>query len=781
MGGLTNEATGFTQNYQLSWGNGGEGPLRIVVGGNYVDQDPVRSGDRELSRFPEPYDIACGNTCSSFTPNGRFTGSIFGGGAAGRTLIAPVIGRRPTPADFRTFAGAPDRFNFQPFNFLQIPLRRAGAFANVRYELTDAVNLSVKTLYSQRKSKNQAAPLPFGIGPTSGLTPVLSNIVVSASNPFNPFGVDLGGSNNNVNAIFRRFLEGGPRRFNQTVDTYYAVGTLDGKFDIGGRNWFWDLNASYGRNEARQKMFGNINSSLLRQALGPISGCTNPCVPFNLFGGFGSITPEMINFVTFEQNDSSRQTQFDATANLSGTLFDLPGGPLGLAAGVEYRDLKGRFDPDPVVAAGFSSDIPARPTKGSYDVKEAYAELNAPLLSDLPLINLLELNGAVRFSDYSTSGSTTTFKAGVNYKPFQDLRFRATFAEGFRAPFDRRAVRDAIALRRGAGRSLLVSFNQYGTAALSERCRGPGRLRRGRGAGQWQLSAGQRPDFGEHRRQPESRPGNLRKLRGRRRLQPVLAAALLDRGQLVQDQGRRRDPGDPARDDGAQLPADRRSRDLRAGDARQWRADRGRRLPPEHRGDQDQGRRRKPRLARRRDRRRQVRLHLEQHFPAQFRRARARPRPGRSCSAAKEPRSAPPPRPSPNTSRSASSTGTATMSASPSPGRYVSKLRKWAATCSIRFLHRSPAALPGRRGRPVRLRARRQQSVRQTHPGLRDLRVQQLLADRARYPGPLRLRPRQLPDVSRKGRGLLSGSPPAMVAPTAWTGRPRVASAAGSV
>jgi iron complex outermembrane receptor protein len=157
-------------------------------------------------------------------------------------------------------------------------------------------------------------------------------------------------------------------------------------------------------------------------------------VPFNLFGGFGSITPEMINFVTFEQNDSSRQSQFDATANLSGTLFDLPGGPVGLAVGAEYRDLSGRFDPDPVVSAGFSSDIPAQPTRGSYDVKEAYAELNVPLIRDVPFLNLVEFNGAVRFSDYSTSGSTTTFKGGVNYKPIQDLRLRASYAEGFRAP-----------------------------------------------------------------------------------------------------------------------------------------------------------------------------------------------------------------------------------------------------------------------------------------------------------------------------------------------------------
>ena len=430
--GIYDRGDGFTQNYQISWGNGSDGPLQLVVGGNYVRQDPVGTSARGLSLFPEPYTTACQATCSSFTPNGRYLGSAFVSGNA--TLIAPVIGRSATPADFRTFVSPADRFNFGPFNYLQIPLERMGVFGNLRYELSESVNFSLRTLFNRRESKNQAAPLPFGIGPASGLTPVLGDIVVSATNPFNPFGVDLGGANGNVDAIFRRFLEGGPRRFHQTVDTYYGVASLDGDFDMGESSWYWDVNASYGRNKAEQTMFGNINSSLLRQALGPISGCTSPCVPFNLFGGFGSITPAMIDFVTFEQNDSSEQDQLDLTANLSGNLFDLPGGPLGLAVGVEYRDLNGRFDPDPVVAAGFSSDIPAQPTRGGYDVKEAYAELNAPILADLPFIELLELSGAVRFSDYSTSGSTTTFRGGVNWKPIEDLRLRASYAEGFRAP-----------------------------------------------------------------------------------------------------------------------------------------------------------------------------------------------------------------------------------------------------------------------------------------------------------------------------------------------------------
>ncbi|HEU4877246.1 MAG TPA: TonB-dependent receptor, partial [Sphingomicrobium sp.] len=427
------EGDGFSQNYQASWGNGGDGPLDVVVGANYVKQNGISAGDRSISRFPAPYSNTCADGgCSGFLPNGRFAGALFPGGDA--TLRNPVLTGRPTPGDFRPFVSPDDRFNFGPFNYLQIPLTRLGAFANMKYELADDINFSVKGIWNKRKSKNRAAPLPFGVGVAAGITPVLDAIDIDASNPFNPFGVTL--DENNLDFILRRFVEGGPRRFNQTVKTAYGVATLDGKFDFGGGDWYWDINAAYGRNKASQTMFGNINSNNLRIALGPVGTCaaTAGCTPFNIFGGAGSITQPMLDYVTFVQHDSSRNSTFDATANLAGDLFQLPGGALGLAVGLEYRKLKGRFDPDPIVAAGFSSDIPAQPTKGQYNVKEAYAEINAPLLRDVPFADLLELSGAVRFSDYSTSGSTTTFKAGANWKPIHDLRLRANWAQGFRAP-----------------------------------------------------------------------------------------------------------------------------------------------------------------------------------------------------------------------------------------------------------------------------------------------------------------------------------------------------------
>ncbi|MEO6199215.1 MAG: TonB-dependent receptor [Sphingomicrobium sp.] len=436
LGKYLDDGDGFSQNYQLSWGNGRSGRTKIVVGANFVKQNPISSGDRDISLFPAPFSTSClDGGCSSGTPLGRFI--LLG---QNLTLRAPVIGRVPVfnpldptdpNSDFKAFTTA-DRFNFAPFNFILTPLKRYGAFINFKHELSDRVNFSAKILANRRDSKNQAAPLPLFVGPDAGNGNLLDTIVIDATNPFNPFGVTLGPGN--LNFIGRRIIEGGPRRYNQKVDTVYGTATLDGRFSFLKSDWFWDVNAVVGRNKARQTVFGNINAANLQQALGPVANCTGACVPFNIFGGVGSITPAQLAFVAFTQRDSSKQNLWTVSANMSGKVFTLPGGDLGLAVGVEHRDLKGRFDPDATVAAGLGSDIPALPTKGGYNVDEAYAEINAPLIANRSFFQLLELGAAVRFSDYSTSGSTTTFKGGVNWKPIRDLRLRGSYSEGFRAP-----------------------------------------------------------------------------------------------------------------------------------------------------------------------------------------------------------------------------------------------------------------------------------------------------------------------------------------------------------
>ena len=157
-------------------------------------------------------------------------------------------------------------------------------------------------------------------------------------------------------------------------------------------------------------------------------------MPFNIFGGAGTITPEMLAWATFTQNDSSQQELNDVALNLTGELFDMPAGAFAYAAGYEYRKERGEFIPDSIAQSGETADVPASATQGEVKVKEAYLELRAPLLADLPAIQRLELSAAVRSSDYDTFGRDEVFKGGLYWRVFNDLSVRANYAEGFRAP-----------------------------------------------------------------------------------------------------------------------------------------------------------------------------------------------------------------------------------------------------------------------------------------------------------------------------------------------------------
>ena len=437
VGSYLDHDDGWTQNYQLSWGNSTNGPTRIVVGGNYVKANGVLAADRSISAFPVPYGTACDANCSSFPLNTRFhfTAPFPGFTTPPLLTLANPTTTRPTyPGDFRPFLTT-DRFNFAPYNYIEIPLKRYGLFANIVQEIGSDTHLRIKALWNRRQSINQAAPIPLGVGPDVGNGNLLDTLTISGTNPYNPFARDLV-PNVDYFDIRRRVIEAGPRHFEQTVKSYYGTATLDGR--IGGSEWYWDVNGIWGQNKAKQTMHGNINAQKVAQALGPIASCTAPCVPLDLFGTPGAITPAMLGFIGFDQHDSSEQKIWGGSANISGKLVDVGGGPLGVAAGVEYRRLKGRFDPDPIVQAGFSSDIPAQASRGGYKVAEVYAEFNAPFIKGRPGAQLLELNGSGRYSHYKTDSGRTfshsVFKTDLNWKPVDAIRLRASYAEGFRAP-----------------------------------------------------------------------------------------------------------------------------------------------------------------------------------------------------------------------------------------------------------------------------------------------------------------------------------------------------------
>jgi iron complex outermembrane receptor protein len=449
------EGDGEQKSVDLAWGMSTE-RSNLFLGASYVDQEPVFSRDREQSAFPKPGTGLTGG--SSATPNGRFI--FFPGAPSTVCPLTDVDGNPATPAvafcnittpngssfpngvtypnDFIGFTTA-NRFNFSQFNLLLTPSERAGLFGQYRFHINDSMSAYAKALVNRRESVNQAAPEPIFLGPDAGTgNPFADNITISRLNPFNPFGIDLisSGPGANLVLIGRRPVEGGPRVFEQKVDTQYFGTGLEGTLDIGERQYIWDVNAAFSRNEAEQTNYGSYNIRNINIALGDPAVCaaTPGCTPLNIFGGPGTITPEMLAWIQPVVRDRSEQKLSQFTANISGDLFDIWAGPVSFATGLERRSYEGFYQPDPLTVAGFYNGVPSLPTSGEYDVNEAYVEFNVPLARNNFLGKSLDLSLAGRYSDYSTFGGQFTPKYGLRWQVADELLLRATFAEGFRAP-----------------------------------------------------------------------------------------------------------------------------------------------------------------------------------------------------------------------------------------------------------------------------------------------------------------------------------------------------------
>ena len=453
-GGYLSDSDGESHEFGVLFG-GGNDTTHFVLSASYRDERGIDTWDRPRSAYPNPDATSCdvdGSLCSSFTPQGRFIlGDALVPGGASITLNDGVLNDGmgniplfdpldPTGGDFHAFTNA-DRFNYNGpgRNYLRTPNERVNLYANVRHEIADQVTLFLRGSYTNRSSATKAAPEPlcfFDCG-----TRIADDFVISALNPYNPFGVDLSVADGTAVFFGRRPLESGRRLFFQDVNTYMFSAGLEGEFTAGGRNLYWDLVAGYGDNRGFQEKYNSHNQAKLQVALGDPAVCaaTPNCVPFNLFGGQGpdgngSITEEMLDFIGYTQRDFSEQTLKNFAFNISGDLFDMPAGTMGFAAGFEFRDHEGSFRPDPVAERGETAGIPSGGTVGEFDVTEFYGEVNVPLLADAPLADYLEVNAAVRSSDYSTFGRETTYKASALWRPHVDLSLRASFSTGLRAP-----------------------------------------------------------------------------------------------------------------------------------------------------------------------------------------------------------------------------------------------------------------------------------------------------------------------------------------------------------
>lgn len=446
--GAFDKGDGNRQAYDMTIGTSDD-RFSVMFGAGYVKEEPVMAGDREISAVPVfGTGVAFG---SSTTPFGRFglcTGTInpvTGLCSVGETRPNGSSGQftynpGQSGANWRNYSAA-DTYNFAPDNYLLTPQERKSIFGRATLNITDNVTGFMQATFNNRRSEQLLAAMPIVLGSGPGAGVQARTINISEFSIYNPFGEP-------VSRIQRRAVETGGRSFNQNVDTFGFSGGLEGSFERWNRYFTWDAGMVYGRNDQNDTTYGLFNIPALRAALGPSeirngqAVCVNApggtviagCVPLNLLGAPGAITPEMLNYVTFTAHDEYGYKMKQYFANITGEILELPGGMLAFAAGLERRTEEGYDSPDALINSGNTTGNARTATAGGYSVEEAYAELSIPLLKDVPFAKQLEFSLSSRVSDYSNFGDTVNSAFGFKWRPIDDLMVRGNWAEGFRAP-----------------------------------------------------------------------------------------------------------------------------------------------------------------------------------------------------------------------------------------------------------------------------------------------------------------------------------------------------------
>ena len=384
-----------------------------------------------------------------------------------RTAITGVGGSLGQFRDDGSIGANCSVFNFNPFNYYQTPQERWGGSAFATYDVMDNVEAYANLLYSRTEVRQQVAP--SGIFGNSFFVPVSNpflsasarNTLLTQANTARLAGSLPATSWRDLNAngvvdsaddlslvIRRRTGELGERSSTYLNNAF--------QFNLGFRgevfeSWDWDVFLQHGQSDRTEVAAGYTNVTNFGNALNAVAGpdgkpvCRSggSCVPVNVFGGYGTITPEMAQYVGAIgiEKQNYRQTIVGGSITGYADAIKLPTAalPVQWSFGAEYREESGETVPDECLKLAPTSCLGGAggntlPIKGGFDVYEIFGETIIPVFSDLPFAKSLEVELGGRFSDYNPSGSNTTWKAGVTWEPVEGLRLRAMQQRAVRAP-----------------------------------------------------------------------------------------------------------------------------------------------------------------------------------------------------------------------------------------------------------------------------------------------------------------------------------------------------------
>jgi iron complex outermembrane receptor protein len=361
------------------------------------------------------------------------------------------------------------RFNRGSRRQLLIPIERKYARGGISYEINDDLTLAMTVGYNETFTASDIEPVPLDLntdifntdtvpGGTGGLDIATSLVIPEATK-----AALLGAGFTDINQLGnsqtgRRLVEFGDRGSRADRTTMYADGTVT--YNLND-DWSLEGYASWGRTRTSLISNGNFNVERARKALdvelvGGVIQCADAsarqagCVPFTPFG-LGAIDAAQVTYLSASTtfNADVEQTVFGLVAS-GETPFELPGGRIGVAGGVEYRREQGYEAPSGLAQAGIISGNRILATSGEFDVTDYYVEAR------FPIIDQLTIEAAVRVGDYSTVGNLSTWKVGFEAPVLDWLKFRGTIADSVRAP----NISDLFA---GAGETF---------ASVSDPCRG---------------------------------------------------------------------------------------------------------------------------------------------------------------------------------------------------------------------------------------------------------------------------------------------------------------------
>jgi iron complex outermembrane recepter protein len=472
---LTEKGDGHTVRVDATvGGNFDDGKGNAVLSIGYQQSDPIYQGDRDFSRV-QISSYTGGAAGSGTSIPSRFSGT--------RPLIAGTNTPNTTPDPLGTGNGGVRQvnalgqavgtfatFNFNPYNIFQTPFKRFNIFAQGNYEVSDAVEVYTRGMFSKNTVDTIIAPsgsfggtvtinlnnpyLPatlrnqfcaFNTGTAGTYTPRFTPAQCAAA------ATATGRTDPNYREVTvtlnRRTTEVGPRISNyQTTIFDYRIGARGGITD----SIDWDLSGAYGESENVQTIKNYTLQSRWRQAsladnTTTCQTATNGCVPVNLFGADGSISPAMAKFLTADSTSTVRTTLAQVRGTISGDAgFASPWAEeqVGFAVGGEFREYGATQSSDLLAqtpgelggAGGAAPNI-----DGSYSVYEAFGEVIAPIVTDKPLFHSLTLEAGIRYSSYTVPGAssqnkTTTWKAGGSWEPVESLKIRGNYSRAVRAP-----------------------------------------------------------------------------------------------------------------------------------------------------------------------------------------------------------------------------------------------------------------------------------------------------------------------------------------------------------